>query len=160
MSAAPSSASPEPVAGGDLPVYGQGDTSFQAAGGEAGLRRLVESFYRHMQQRPQASRVLAMHDPDLTVSIDKLARFLCGWLGGPRRYNEKYGQIRLPMAHMHLPIDADDARAWLDCMQAALDEQPYEPAFVRYLMVQFAVPAERIVQTVRSVGRQPGASNE
>ncbi len=142
-----------------MPQYGQGDTSFRAAGGEAGLRKLVEAFYRHMDERPQAARIRHMHDADLTVTTDKLSRFLCGWLGGPRLYNEKYGQIRLPMAHMHLPIMAEDARAWLDCMQAALDEQDYAPEFVRYLMVQFAVPARRIVEVVSSAGRQAGQKN-
>jgi len=136
-----------------LRAFGDGDASFQAAGGEAGIAKLTRAFYHHMGERPQAKKVLEMHDPDLTVSIDKLSRFLCGWLGGPRRYNEKYGQIRLPMAHAHLPITAADGQAWLDCMQAALDEQDYEPAFRQYLMRQFAVPVQRIVLTTSSAGR-------
>ncbi|MFK7965562.1 MAG: group II truncated hemoglobin [Burkholderiaceae bacterium] len=140
---------------GDPPAraFGDGNASFLAAGGEDGIARLTEAFYRHMRDRPGARKVLEMHDPDLTVSVDKLSRFLCGWLGGPRRYNEKYGQIRLPFAHAHLPIEAADGQAWLDCMQAALDEQPYEPAFVEYLMRQFAIPVQRIVLSVASAGR-------
>lgn len=139
------------------PRWGQDDASFIAAGGEPGLQRLVESFYTHMHQRPDALRVRQMHDKDLTVTIDKLARFLCGWLGGPKRYNEKYGLIRLPMAHAHLSIDETDARSWLACMQAALDEQPYDRGFVAYLMAQFAVPAGRIVLTCNAAGRsRPG----
>ncbi len=142
------------------PQYGQGDTSFIAAGGEAGLARLVEAFYRIMGERPEAKRVFEMHGDTMPVAIDKLSRFLCGWLGGPRRYNEKYGVIRLPMAHLHLPITEDDARAWLDCMQAALDEQDYDPGFVKYLMSAFAVPAGRIVMAVKASGKSAHRSSD
>jgi hemoglobin len=124
--------------------YGTGDASFQAAGGEAGIQRLVEAFYTEMQQRPEAARILALHPADLSVSVDKLWRFLCGWLGGPKRYSEKYGPIKLPHAHAHLPIGAPERDAWLLCMQHALARQPYDEDFKRYLMKQLAVPAERI----------------
>ena len=32
------------------PAYGQGDASFQAAGGQQGLRCLVDAFYDQMEQ--------------------------------------------------------------------------------------------------------------
>jgi hemoglobin len=124
--------------------YGVGDASFRAAGGEEGIRRLVEDFYRLMDSLPEARRIRAMHPPDLEESIDKLARFLCGWLGGPKRYQEKYGRIALPHAHAHLPIDADDRDAWLLCMDRALALQPFADDFKAYLIEQLAVPAERI----------------
>ena len=63
-----------------------------------------------------------MHPGDLTVSIDKLARFLCGWMGGPKRYSEKYGGIAIPPAHSHLPVGESEKQAWLDCMREALDK--------------------------------------
>lgn len=134
------------------PAYGQGDTSFIAAGGEAGLQKLVEAFYRIMGERPEARRLFEMHGDTMPVAIDKLSRFLCGWLGGPRRYNEKYGVIRLPMAHMHLPVTAEDAQMWLECMALALNEQDYDPAFKEYLLSALSVPAGRIV-TVAHMAR-------
>ena len=85
-------------------AYGDGDATFRACGGEAGLRRLVERFYAEMDTLPEARRIRRLHPPDLEVSIDKLARFLCGWTGGPKRYSEKYGPIRIPVAHQHLPV--------------------------------------------------------
>jgi hemoglobin len=125
--------------------YGQKDGSFQAAGGEAGIRKLVETFYRVMAEREDARTIRDMHPKDLTITIDKLARFLCGWMGGPKLYSERYGGIAIPPAHAHVPIGEPEKLAWLACMSCALDEQDYEPEFKEYLMVQLAVPAGRIV---------------
>ncbi len=36
--------------------YGTGDASFQAAGGAAGLRQLVDDFYEAMDTIPEAAR--------------------------------------------------------------------------------------------------------
>ncbi|MEZ5739230.1 MAG: group II truncated hemoglobin [Burkholderiaceae bacterium] len=126
-------------------VYGDGDASFQAAGGETGLWLLVRDFYRLMNETPRFARLRGMHPADIEVSIDKLARFLCGWLGGPPRYSEKYGPIRLPMVHAHLPIVVQDRDDWLECMRQALVLQPFADDFREYLMIQFARPADRIV---------------
>lgn len=123
--------------------YGEGDTSFRAAGGEAGLRRLVDDFYDLMDHLPLAAGIRAMHPDDLDVSRDKLARFLCGWLGGPNRYNEKYGAITIPTAHRHLDIGETERDAWLTCMKLAIDGQDWDAAFKDYLLRALVVPAER-----------------
>lgn len=125
------------------PTYGQGNASFNAAGGEAGLRRLVEDFYQAMEQRADAAHIRAMHPQDLTESKDKLARFLCGWLGGPSLYREKYGPISIPQAHRHLAIGSPERDAWLACMADALARQDYKPVFREYLLRALSVPAER-----------------
>jgi hemoglobin len=125
--------------------YGEGDTSFQTAGGEAGIQRLVEDFYEVMAERDYARTIYEMHPGDIALSIDKLSRFLCGWLGGPKRYSEKYGGIAIPPAHKHLPIKEPEMKAWLDCMAEAVARQPYPDDFKQYLIEQLAVPAGRIV---------------
>lgn len=125
------------------PVYGKGDASFQAAGGEQGVFRLVNEFYRQMSILPEASRIRAMHSEDLSSSIDKLARFLCGWLGGPKLYREKYGEIRIPVAHRHLDIGPAERDAWLLCMEKAIERQPFPEDFKSYLLRELFVPAER-----------------
>ena len=124
--------------------YGDGDTSYQAAGGEVGLRKLAQDFYAQMQALPEAKVILDMHPRDLEVSIDKLALFLCGWLGGPKKFKEKYGPIHIPKRHRHLPVGFDEKAAWLLCMEKALQEQDYSEDFKEYLMIQLEVPAERI----------------
>ena len=71
-------------------------------------------------------------------------RFFCGWLGGPRRYNEKYGSISIPGVHRHLSIEEPERDAWLTCMQRAIEQQPFAADFKQYLLEQLAIPAERI----------------
>jgi hemoglobin len=127
----------------NISTYGEGDSSYQAAGGESGLRYLVDAFYGAMETLPQAKKIRDMHPKDLTESKDKLARFLCGWLGGPKRYNEKYGSIRIPKAHSHLDIGTGERDAWLLCMKEALKTQPYDAEFKVYLIEQLFVPADR-----------------
>jgi hemoglobin len=124
--------------------YGTGDASYQAAGGEAGLRKLVDRFYEEMCTLAEAKQIRDMHQEDLTEVKDKLARFLCGWLGGPKRYQEKYGPINIPGAHVPFAIGPLERDAWLLCMARAVAAQPYEENFKQYLMKQFAIPAERV----------------
>ena len=125
--------------------YGKEDQTFQAAGGIDGIQQLVEDFYDVMSSRGYAAVIRHMHPDDLTVSIDKLARFLCGWMGGPKRYSEKYGGIAIPPAHAHLPVGEPEKQAWLDCMREALDKQDYPAELKEYLIEQLTVPASRIV---------------
>lgn len=124
--------------------YGVGDASFQAAGGEAGIRRVVDLFYDLMDSREVARVIRAMHPADLGVSRDKLATFLCGWLGGPRLYQAKYGGISIPGVHAHLAVDAAARDAWLEIMAEAVAAQDWDQDFKSYLMRQLAVPAERV----------------
>lgn len=127
--------------------YGTGDASYQAAGGEAGIRQLVEDFYDIMASLDESQHIFNMHPQgspeDQPRTKDKLAMFLCGWLGGPIRYADKYGPISIPRAHAHLPIGAQEMSAWLRCMKLAADRQPYADDFKSYLLTQLAVPAGR-----------------
>lgn len=125
------------------PIYGEGDNSFNAAGGFDGIKKLVDAFYDAMESLPQAHDIRAMHSPNLDESRDKLTRFLTGWLVGPKLFSEKYGPIRIPVAHRHLSIGPAERDAWLACMQIAVDAQPYPQLFRDYLMAQLYVPAER-----------------
>lgn len=131
------------------PRYGEGDTSYRAAGEREGITKLVDAFYRIMDELPEARVIRRMHPRDLTVSRDKLARFLCGWLNGPKLFSEKYGPIRIPSAHAHLPVGPRERDAWLLCMEKAIAEQHYDPDFAAYLLRELRVPAERIVQVSR-----------
>jgi len=124
--------------------YGVADTSYLAAGGLAGLTRLVDAFYDYMESLPEATVIRGMHRPDLSESRTRLAYFLSGWLGGPKLYSENFGSIAIPAAHRHLPIGASEAEAWILCMQKAVAQQPFKEDFKVYLIKQLRVPAERI----------------
>lgn len=125
-------------------AYGEGATSYAAAGGDEGLRRLVEGFYDEMDRLVEARTIRAMHPLDLSMARDKLRLFLCAWLGGPNHYRERFGPISIPSFHARFPIDAAERDAWLLCMQRTVDVQPWAPSFKDYFMRAIAVPAERV----------------
>lgn len=131
----------------NTPLYGFSDNSFQAAGGIDGIRQLVDDFYAEMDSLLEAAVIRKMHKADLTESRDKLTLFLCGWMGGPVRYQDKYGSINIPRSHMHLPISEAERDAWLLCMEKAIAKQGYAPEFATYLLAQLRIPAERIFMT-------------
>ena len=124
--------------------YGTGDASFEAAGGEAGIRQLVDDFFDRMSSDERFATIYGMHPEDKEVSRDKLARFLCGWLGGPKLYHEKYGSIGIPRVHAHLAIDTSERDQWLTCMRESVEQQPFAADFRQYLMEQLFVPAEAV----------------
>lgn len=132
-------------------MYGNGDTSYKAAGQEAGLRQLVNDFYDRMAADTRFHTIHAMHPDTRDVSRDKLARFLCGWLGGPRLYNEKYGAIGIPRVHAHLKIDTPERDQWLTCMAESIALQPFAEDFKQYLVEQLTVPAEAIRRRCQNI---------
>ncbi|EIK51741.1 hypothetical protein YO5_07508 [Stutzerimonas stutzeri TS44] len=126
--------------------FGTADASFQAAGGTAGIERLVDDFYHAMNQLPQAAGIRAMYPEDLTLPREKLAAFLSGWLGGPRHYAQKFGAISIPQFHTRWEVGDAERDAWLDCMAQAIARQPYSAEFAEYLLRQLRIPAQRIRQ--------------
>jgi hemoglobin len=124
--------------------YGIQDASYLAAGQLEGITALVTAFYHYMDVLPQARAIRAMHPAALESSKDKLTLFLCGWLGGPRMYQAKYGSISIPEIHKNLAVGASERDAWLSCMKLALDDQGYPESFKTYLLEQLFIPAERI----------------
>jgi len=126
-------------------TWGTGDATFQAVGGRQGVTALVDRFYELMGTKPAYKVIWDLHPPDQTMTRDKLARFLCAWMGGPRLYKEKYGAISIPGVHAHLPITAAEKSQWLNCMDDALQAQGYDQPLIDYLLEQLAIPAQRIV---------------
>ena len=124
--------------------YGKGDASYQAAGGKHGIFKLVNEFFDRMGSDERFATIYEMHPDDKDVSRDKLARFLCGWLGGPKLFREKYGSISIPRAHEHLPIGTIERDQWLTCMAETVAEQNFDESFKKYLMEQLWVPAEGV----------------
>lgn len=130
--------------------YGKGDNTYQAVGKIAGIKMLVDDFYGFMDTLAEAQVIRAQHPEDLTVSSDKLALFLSGWMGGPKLYQEKYGAISIPGSHCHLPIGESEKDAWMLCMAKAMEKQNYPQDLSDYLLKQFNFPAQRIVATSRA----------
>lgn len=98
---------------------------YDQLGGATAVARLTDRFYELMDTLPQAAAVRAMHPGDLRTSRDKLYEFLCGWLGGPPLYEQKYGHPRLRARHLPFAIDEAARDQWLLCMRQAIAEQDW-----------------------------------
>jgi len=126
--------------------YGQGDGTFQACGGAAGVRALVDAFYDIMSTDPRFEKIYSWHPSDQEQTRDKLALFLCAWMGGPRGYSKKYGSISIPQAHAHLDVTETERDQWLLCMTLAIERREYPDSLKQYLLAQLFVPADHIVK--------------
>lgn len=106
---------------------------YQAIGGEAGVKKLVDVFYQVMSQAPEAAGILKMH-PDLPRANQKLFEFLSGWMGGPDLFVQKYGHPRLRARHLPFAIGTSERDQWLFCMQKALEQCQVSPEFTYTFM--------------------------
>ena len=103
-------------------------TPFEALGGEPAVRQLVDRFYDLMDLEPAFAGLRALHPDVLDSSRDKLHWFLCGWLGGPQLYVEKFGHPRLRARHLPYPIGIAERDQWLACMSQAMHELSIDEA--------------------------------
>ena len=110
---------------------------YEQLGREAGIHELIERFYGHMDTLPEAAGIRAMHAGDLAPMVEKLAVFLTGWMGGPERYNEKFGRVIIPLAHRRFAIGPAERDAWLLCMRRALEDVGASAELMRVLMNAF-----------------------
>jgi len=111
----------EPLQTGNFPPV-SANPHYLMAGGEQGMRKLVDRFYQLMDELPEAREIRALHPADLTHAKEPLFMFLSGWLGGPPLYEERFGHPRLRQRHMSFPIGEAARDAWMLCMTRALDD--------------------------------------
>lgn len=97
-------------------------TPFERLGGEPQVRALVERFYDLMELEPRYTELRAVHGSTLDDARQKLFWFLCGWLGGPDLYQERFGHPRLRMRHMPFAIGIKERDQWVACMDQAMGE--------------------------------------
>lgn len=97
-------------------------TVFDRLGGEQGVRALVDRFYDLMAIEPRYAELRALHPLELDGSRDKLFWFLCGWMGGPSHYIERFGHPRLRARHLPYAIGIRERDQWMACMGQALTE--------------------------------------
>ena len=98
------------------------DTHFEWIGGEARVKALVERFYDLMDLEPAYAQLRAAHGSELTRARQHLFWFLCGWLGGPQHYTERFGHPKLRLRHMPFVIGVVERDQWLACMGQAMAE--------------------------------------
>lgn len=121
---------------------GSTSTPFESLGGEQGVRALVDRFYDLMDLEPAYGVLRGLHPSDLSGSRDKLFWFLCGWLGGPDAYVQRFGHPRLRARHLPYAIGSAERDQWMACMVQALSEQAVDPALAQRLTQALAGTAD------------------
>ncbi|MEW5893716.1 MAG: group II truncated hemoglobin [Pseudomonadota bacterium] len=119
-------------------------THYQRIGGDAQVRALVDRFYDYMDELPEAYGIRKLHAADLSGSRQKLYEFLCGWMGGPQRYVEKYGHPMLRRRHLPFPIGEAERDQWLHCMALALRDTVSDEGLRQELYAAFVKVADHM----------------
>jgi len=117
-------------------------TAFEWVGGEARVRALVDRFYDLMELEPAFTELRAAHGPSLDSARDKLFWFLCGWLGGPNHYIERFGHPRLRARHLPFKIGIAERDQWVACMGMAMQDVALDPALQERLLESFMGTAD------------------
>lgn len=117
-------------------------SAFEWIGGEAQVHALVERFYDLMDLEPAYAALRASHGDDLARARERLFWFLCGWLGGPQHYIERFGHPRLRARHMPFKIGILERDQWLACMDQAMGEAGVEEALRERLRESFFQTAD------------------
>ena len=120
----------------------QFDTPYQWIGGEEKVKALVERFYDLMDLEPAYADLRAVHGSDLSKARQHLFWFMCGWLGGPQHYTDRFGHPRLRMRHMPFPIGIKERDQWLACMDQAMGETGVDAALRQRLKDSFFQTAD------------------
>ncbi|HCH63785.1 MAG: hemoglobin-like protein [Deltaproteobacteria bacterium] len=113
-----------------------GITAYEALGGDAALRAIVDHFYDLMETQPEFAALYSVHPKPTTKARDRLYAFLSGRLGGPNLYFERHGHPRLRMRHMPFAIGAVERDQWVVCMDRAMHECQVHPE-LRTMLTDF-----------------------
>lgn len=97
-------------------------TLYDVIGGETRVREMVDRFYDLMELEPELALLRAAHPPSLDNARDRLFWFLCGWMGGPDAYIERFGHPRLRARHMPFAIGTQERDQWLRAMAWAMED--------------------------------------
>ncbi len=92
---------------------------YELLGGAETVARLVDTFYGLVKKHPDLS---PLFPDDLTEVRNKQYLFLTQFLGGPPLYSERFGHPMLRARHARFPITPKRAKAWLACMNEAMDQ--------------------------------------
>lgn len=121
-------------------------TWFERFGGMPFFERLVDEFYRGVEQDPLLLR-LYPEPHDLAPARHRLTLFLAQYWGGPTTYSDERGHPKLRMRHMPFTVGPLERDRWLVHMSHAIEtvlpDDPSLPsaAELRDTLVRYFVPA-------------------
>ena len=118
-------------------------TPYEAIGADA-LSQLVDAFYLRVHKHPLLSPIFP---DDLSETARKQKQFLTQYLGGPSLYTEEHGHPMLHARHLPFEITPERARAWLSCMEEAMDELDLDERFQAWFFERLELTARHMVNT-------------
>ena len=116
---------------------------YEAAGGEATFRRLVDRFYEGVAGDPLLRPLYP--EADLAGARERLTLFLVQYWGGPATYSERRGHPRLRMRHNPFAIGRAERDAWMRHMRAAVESLELERGVRKALLDYFEAAATAMV---------------
>jgi hemoglobin len=112
--------------------------------GEKTLYRLIDSFYRRVAKHPD---LIPIFPEDLTETIRKQIQFMTQFLGGPPLYSTEHGHPMLRARHLPFEITDTRAKAWLHCMNEAMDEVGLSGNIREYYYARLVQTANHMINT-------------
>ncbi|SYX82005.1 globin [Paenibacillus alvei] len=119
-------------------------TIYEAIGGEAAVRKMVEAFYPRVQAHPLLA---PLFPEDIMPVMERQFMFLTQFFGGPSLYSDQFGHPMMRARHLSFPITRDRADAWLGCMREALHEIGMEPGLAAMVIDRLSGPAYHFINT-------------
>jgi len=116
---------------------------FEAAGGTATFKTLVERFYARIAADPIV-RPLYPED-DLSSATERLTLFLIQYWGGPTTYSAQRGHPRLRLRHQPFAIGQAERDAWLVHMTAAVNSLDVSPEVRKALLDYFETTSTAMI---------------
>ncbi len=127
---------------------------YDAAGGEEGVHRLVETFYDIVEQEPEGRPLHVLHMRGHGVAHSRIEQFnfLSGFFGGPGLYAERHGHANVRQMHAHVEINPEARDAWLTCMSMAIDRVGLPAETKAQMMAPFTRVAGMLVNQADGSG--------
>jgi hemoglobin len=116
---------------------------FEAAGGAATFKTLVERFYARVASDPVLRAVYP--EEDLSNATERLTLFLIQYWGGPTTYSAQRGHPRLRLRHQPFAIGQAERDAWLRHMSAAVDSLELSPEVRTALLDYFETTSTAMI---------------
>jgi hemoglobin len=103
-----------------MPKDSDGRSIYEYAGGEEGIRRIVDIFYRSIFADPVLQPVFKR---PVATHVDHLTAFLSEEFGGPTRYTDDLGGFdNIVAVHRHLQISEEQRQRFIDLFMTAVEK--------------------------------------
>jgi len=105
-------------------------SDYERAGGEAGMRRLAEAFYRRVFADPVMLPLFPNLEDD---HVGRMALWMAEHFGGPREHSRQRGGFSTTVAvHAVLDISDEQREHWIQHMLAACKEVAFPESVMEH----------------------------